>query len=273
MEDYGDQMDVDMSETFKPLLRDWKSIQELAGIEAEEQQQEMFNKLEREHGHQVVEISSDGEIEELDEIPAFPVKLSLIRKRGKSFESSNSIGEQMSPTNRERDRVSSFDYSTDTLWSSSSTFSINLDPREDEQGSSEILDESTGKINSAMFANGNGLDVPFPRDREGTLVQQEGESIVTSSRNSSTEINYSQDRHSSESVDTVTDEIQKQVKTPEELSAQLESIKDRITYSFQQLSYFCYAPDDMEQDVEQKSLECKVDNLYVQFFFFLILLP
>ena len=276
MEEYSDQMDMDMRETFQPLLREWKSVQELAGIPAEEEQEQIFDRLERQHSLQMPGTTPDGEWpgttpdgewEECAEMPAFPGKLSLMRKRRTSYGSSSSVGEQMSPTGRERDRMSSFDYSMDTLWSSCSTFSINMDTRDDERENGEDLEESTEKINSALLSvNGNGLDTLLTRDREGTLVQ-EGDTSATPPQSMvgsdrvvvKREGNSTKERLSRESVDTVTeDETQRPERTPEEMRAQLDDVMDRVLDTSQRLSFCAYAPEDTEEDVERKLMECKV---------------
>ena len=165
VEDFSDSLELDMSESFEPFFQEWESVHELAGIPVDEAQKETLDRLRRpssvppQHS-----IQDDSEDEFLADMPeAGPMRRFGIRRF--SFGSENSLDV--------RDRTRSYEASMDTLWSSSSTFSINIDNRDED------YDENVGIFIDRVLGNGNVLvggsepNLLDGRSREGTLSSQD----------------------------------------------------------------------------------------------------
>ena len=165
VEDFSDSLELDMSESFEPFFQEWESVHELAGIPVDEAQKETLDRLRRpssvppQHS-----IQDDSEDEFLADMPeAGPMRRFGIRRF--SFGSENSLDV--------RDRKRSYEASMDTLWSSSSTFSINIDNRDED------YDENVGIFIDRVLGNGNVLvggsepNLLDGRSREGTLSSQD----------------------------------------------------------------------------------------------------
>ena len=165
VEDFSQNFEVDMSETFEPFFQEWESVHELAGIPVDEGQKETLEKLRRPLSVPP-QFSSreDSEDEFLPEmLDAGPMRRFGTRRF--SFGSENSLDV--------RDRKRSYEASMDTVWSSSSTFSLNIDNRDEEydENAGIFIDNVLGS--GRVFVGGSEPNLLDGRSREGTLSSQD----------------------------------------------------------------------------------------------------
>lgn len=248
VEDFSDSVEVDVSESFQPFFQEWGSVQELAGIPLDGKQKETLGRLKRPASvPPQFSIQDDSEDEFPTEIPeAGPLRRFGFRSH--SFGSENSLDV--------RDRGSSYECSMDTLWSSSSTFSINIDNRDDED------DETTGIYidnvlgNNEVFVGGSEPNLLDGRTRENTLSSQDyPKEAAAKTGGTSLEV----EKCSKESLETVTgEETSRPDRTEEEIKALLDDVIERIVDTCKRLSVCAYTPDDSVEEVERKLRESKV---------------
>ena len=158
VEDYSDKLLVDMSESFEPFFHEWESVHELAGIPVDEVQKQTLGKIRRAASFPPP-MNAQEDVDDVfpsDIVEAAPMR--RLRVRSLSFGSENSLDV--------RDRKRSYEASMDTLWTSSSTFSINIDNREDD------FDENAGMLMHRIIG-GSEPNLPEPRSRGGTLSDQD----------------------------------------------------------------------------------------------------
>ena len=165
VEDFSHNLEVDMSESFEPFFHEWESVHEMAGMPVDEAQKETLEKLRRPPSvPPQLSIQEDSEDEFLPEmLDAGPMRRYGIRRF--SFGSENSLDV--------RDRKRSYEASMDTLWSSSSTFSINIDNRDEEydENAGIFIDNVLGS--GRVFVGGSEPNLLDGRSREGTLSSQD----------------------------------------------------------------------------------------------------
>lgn len=248
VEDFSDSVDVDVSESFQPFFQEWGSVQELAGIPLDGKQKETLGRLKRPASvPPQLSIQDDSEEEFLTEFPeAGPLRRFAFRSY--SFGSENSLDV--------RARRSSYECSMDTLWSSSSTFSINIDNRdeEDDETAGIYIDNALG--NNEVFVGGSEPNLLDSRTRENTLSSQDyPKEVAAKIGGSSLEV----EKCSKESLETVTGEdTQRPDRTEEEIKTLLDDVIQRIADTCKRLSVCAYTPDDSVEEVERKLRESKV---------------
>lgn len=248
MEDFSGSVDVDVSESFQPFFQEWGSVQELAGIPLDGIQRETLGRLKRPTSVPP-RLSSRGDSE--DEIHAeFPGAgpLGHFEFRSYSFGSENSLDV--------RARRSSYEYSMDTLWSSSSTFSINIDHRDDEDDETAGIYIDNALRNNEVFVGGSEPNLLEGRTRENTLSSQDyPKEVAAKTWGSSLEV----EKCSKESLETVTgEETPRPDRTEEEIKTLLDDVIQRIVDTCKRLSVCTYTPDDSVEEVERKLRESKV---------------
>ena len=180
VEDFSDSVDVDVSDSFQPFFQEWENVQELAGRPLDDAQKTTLRKLKRSLSiPPQFTVQGDSENEPLPELS--PMRRLGVRRF--SFGSENSLDV--------RDRRRSYDASMDTLWSSSSTFSINIDNKDDDP------DEVAGVfIENALragnyFVGGSEPNLLDGRSREGTLSSQDYNKVdVVEAMDSSAEVKF-----------------------------------------------------------------------------------
>ena len=155
---------MDVSESFQPFFKEWESVHELAGHPVNEAQKETIQRLRRSVSNpQQYSVQEGSEDEFLPEM----TDGGRIRRFGIqrfSFGSENSLDVH--------DRKRSYE-SMDTLWSSSSTFSINIDNRdEDYDDTAGVFIDSVVR-NGNFFVGGSEPNLLEVRSREGTLSNQD----------------------------------------------------------------------------------------------------
>ena len=165
VEEYSDNLVVDMSESFEPFFQEWESVHELAGVPVDEVQKQTFGKIRRAASFppplSVQENTED--VFPVEIVEAAPMR--RLRVRSLSFGSENSLDV--------RDRKRSYEASMDTMWSSSSTFSINVDSKDED------FDEIAGMFMHNILGNGNNFvggsepNLLEARSREGTISDQD----------------------------------------------------------------------------------------------------
>ena len=248
VEEFSDNVDVDVSESFQPFFQEWGSVQELAGIPLDEQQKETLEKLRRPASvPPQLSIQDDSEEEFLPDKPN-RAPLHRLGIRSFSFGSENSLDV--------RDRKSSYECSMDTLWSSSSTFSINIENKDDE------FDENVGVFienalrGNQVFVGGSEPNLLDSRSREGTLSDQDYTKVGASkSMDHSLEV----EECSKESMETVTgEETSRPDRTEDEIKSLLDDLLERIVDTCKKLSVCAYTPDDSVDEVQRKLREGKV---------------
>ena len=248
VEEFSDNVDVDVSESFQPFFQEWGSVQELAGIPLDEQQKETLEKLRRPASvPPQLSIQDDSEEEFLPDKPN-SAPLHRLGIRSFSFGSENSLDV--------RDRKSSYECSMDTLWSSSSTFSINIENKDDE------FDENVGVFienalrGNQVFVGGSEPNLLDSRSREGTLSDQDYTKVGASkSMDHSLEV----EECSKESMETVTgEETSRPDRTEDEIKSLLDDLLERIVDTCKKLSVCAYTPDDSVDEVQRKLREGKV---------------
>lgn len=165
VEDYSDKLVVDMSESFEPFFQEWESVHELAGIPVDEVQKQTLGNIRRAASFPPP-MNAQGDIDDVfpsDIVEAAPMR--RLRVRSLSFGSQNSLDV--------RDRKRSYEASMDTMWTSSSTFSINIDNGEDD------FDENAGILMHRILGNGNEFvggsepNLLEARSRGGTLSEKD----------------------------------------------------------------------------------------------------
>lgn len=165
VDDFSQNLEVDMSESFEPFFQEWESVHEMAGIPVDEAQRETMEKLRRPSSVPApLSIQEDREDEFLPEmLDSGPMRRVGIRRF--SFGSENSLDV--------RDRKRSYEASMDTLWSSSSTFSINIDNRDEDydENAGIFIDSVLGS--GSVFVGGSEPNLLEGRSREGTLSGQD----------------------------------------------------------------------------------------------------
>ena len=165
VEDFSDSVEVDVSESFQPFFQEWESVHELAGMPVDEAQKETLDRLRRPASvPPQFSLQEDSEHEFLPEmLESGPMRRHGIRRF--SFGSENSLDV--------RDRKRSYEASMDTLWSSSSTFSINIDNRDEDydENAGIFIDRALGSGN--VFVGGSEPNLLEGRSREGTLSSQD----------------------------------------------------------------------------------------------------
>lgn len=248
VEEFSDNVDVDVSESFQPFFQEWGSVQELAGIPLDVQQKETLEKLRRPASvPPQLSIQDDSEEEFLPDKPN-SAPLHRLGIRSFSFGSENSLDV--------RDRKSSYECSMDTLWSSSSTFSINIENKDDE------FDENVGVFienalrGNQVFVGGSEPNLLDSRSREGTLSDQDYTKVGASkSMDHSLEV----EECSKESMETVTgEETSRPDRTEDEIKSLLDDLLERIVDTCKKLSVCAYTPDDSVDEVQRKLREGKV---------------
>ena len=180
VEDFSDSVDVDVSDSFQPFFQEWENVQELAGRPVDDAQKTTLRKLKRSLSiPPQFTVQGDSENEPLPELS--PMRRLGVRRF--SFGSENSLDV--------RDRKRSYEASMDTLWSSSSTFSINIDNKDDDP------DEVAGVfIENALragnfFVGGSEPNLLDGRSREGTLSSQDyNKADVVEAMDTSAEVKF-----------------------------------------------------------------------------------
>ena len=252
VEDFSDSVDVDVSESFQPFFQEWGSVQEQAGIPLDGKQKETLGRLTRPASvPPQFSIPDDSEDEFLTEFPeAGPLRHFASFGRY-SFGSENSLDVRV--------RRSSYECSMDTLWSSSSTFSINIDNRDDEDDESAgiYIDNALG--NNEVFVGGSEPNLLEGRTRENTLSSQDyPKEALAKTGGSSLEV----EKCSRESLETVTgEETPRPDRTEEEIKTLLDDVIERIVDTCKRLSVCAYTPDDSVEEVERKLREGKVCHI------------
>ena len=230
MEDYCNNVTVDVSDTVQPLLREWKSVQELTGVSAEEKPS-AFDKLKRLDRHSV---GDEHDLEEQSEVSSLgQLRRFATGSRRYSFGSENSLDA--------RDRRP-YEYSMDTLWSSSSTFFISGDAKDGSQDNWD-LGSAPAMGSGDVFSRGSD-DMVADRPRQGTVGSDGGL--------------LEPDQCRGDSVETVTAEPPAGDPTGDEVREVIDDILDRIYSTYDKLASCSYAPEDTEEEVELKLKECKV---------------
>ena len=250
VEEFSDDVEVDVSESFQPFFQEWGSVQELAGIPLDGQQKAALGRLKRPASvPPQFSVQDDSEEEFLTEASeARPMR--RLGVRSFSFGSENSLDV--------RDRKSSYECSMDTLWSSSSTFSINKDDEYDETAG--IYIENILR-NSDVFVGGSEPNLLDGRSREGTLSSQDyPKEGALKTADTSLEV----EQCSKESLETVTgEETPRPDRTEEEIRTLLDDVIGRIVDTCKRLSVCAYTPDDSVEEVERKLRESKVCHFEV----------
>lgn len=223
MENYADDIDVDMSESFQPFLREWKSVQELAGLPVMDDDPTLIAKLERRTSVSIPDVDRTR----LD-------LGNLKQKRAKS------VGSDISTSDLGRRRLRS-ERSMETLWSSQSTFSINIDPECEQSGSSLNIGSCD------VFLDAGGVSTDEQRERHDTLSNVENGDIT----------------ESMETVTADTEDASRPDKTEDEVKLLMNDIIERISSTCKELSMCVYDPEDTEEEVERKLEVCKVCALSV----------
>lgn len=248
VEDFSEDVEVDVSESFQPFFQEWGSVQELAGIPLDEQQKETLGRLKRPASvPPQLSVQEDSEDEFLTEIPeAGPMRRLWIRSH--SFGSENALDV--------RDRKSSYECSMDTLWSSSSTFSINTDIRdgEDDETAGIYIDNILGS--SEVFVGGSEPNLLERRSREDTLSAQDYPKLAAGK---TVDTSLDVEQCSKESLETVTgEETPRPDRTEDEIKTLLDDVIERIVETCKRLSVCAYTPDVSLEEVERKLRESKV---------------
>ena len=237
-----------MSESFQPFFQEWGSVQELAGIPLDGKQRETLGRLNRPTSVppqlSVLDESEDDIFTEFPE--AGPLR--HFDFRSYSFGSENSLDVRV--------RRGSYEYSMDTLWSSSSTFSINIDHRDDEDDETAGIYIDDALRNNEVFVGGSEPNLLDSRTRENTLSSQDyPKEMTVKTWNSSLEV----EKCSKESLETVTgEETARPDRTEEEIKTLLDDVIQRIVDTCKRLSVCTYTPDDSVEEVERKLRESKV---------------
>ena len=260
VEDFSDNVEVDVSESFQPFFQEWGSVQELAGIPLDEQQRETLGRLKRPASvPPQFSVQDDSEEEFLPDNPEAGPLRRFGGFRSHSFGSENSLSLDV------RDRKSSYECSMDTLWSSSSTFSINTDNRDDEDDETAgiYIDNVLG--NNEVFVGGSEPNLLEGRSRNDTLSDQDYAKVVHG-RTADTSLEVEQ--CSKESLETVTgEETPRPDRTEEEIKTLLNDVIARIVDTCKRLSVCAYTPDDSAEEVQRKLRESKVcfNHFYIQY--------
>lgn len=237
MENFADEVDADMGDTFKPLLREWKSVQELAGLPVPEDDPILMAKLNRETSFSTTDLGDDS---------SEPKESSLQSKRAAS------VGNGISLTDFGRRRIHS-EKSMDTLWSSSSTFSINIDADEGLQSNYSL---NVGS--SDAFLDGSQISINEQRERTDTISEVQTDDQDGSSDVDALDVGGELDK-TTESLETVmAEDTPRPDRTEEEVKALMEDIVQRMEDTCKQLSSCVYEPEDTEDDIVRKLESCKV---------------
>ena len=248
MEEFSDNVDVDVSESFQPFFQEWGSVQELAGIPLDEQQKETLEKLRRPSSvPPQLSIHDDSEEEFLSDIPEGR-SLRRLGIRSFSFGSENSLDV--------RDRKRSYECSMDTLWSSSSTFSINIENKDDDDDETAGIFIDNALRSNQVFIGGSEPNLLDGRSREDTLSDQDYTKVGASkSMDTALEV----EECSKESMETVTGEdTPRPDRTEDEIKSLLDDLVERIVDTCKRLSVSFYTPDDSVEEVQRKLREGKV---------------
>jgi len=231
MENYADDIDVDMCESFQPLLREWKSVQELAGLPILDDDPALMEKLHRKTSVSIPNVDrtrlDSGEFKQ---------------KRAISLGNDISLA---GPLDRSRFKS---DRSMETLWSSQSTFTINIDPD----------DMSSGNLNigsNDVFIDDTPLVIGEQRERQDTISNDEN-------------IGNLHGVNTTESMETVKADNEEQTRpdrTEEEVKSLMDDILERIGDTCKQLTLCLYDPEDTEDEVERKLEACKVSPIVTEY--------
>lgn len=229
MENYADEIDVDMCESFQPLLREWKSVQELAGLPILDDDPALMEKLHRKTSISIPNVDrtrlDSGEFKQ---------------KRAISLGNDISLAGPLESSRFRSDR------SMETLWSSQSTFTINIDP---EDRSSGIFNIGSNEV----FIDETPLVIGERRERQDTLSNEENTDNLDGQCGNTTE--------SMETVKADNEEQPKPDRTEDEVKSLMNDILERIGDTCKQLSLCVYDPEDTEDEVERKLEACKVSRV------------
>jgi hypothetical protein len=163
-----------------------------------------------------------------------------------------SVGNGISLTDFERKRIHS-EKSMDTLWSSSSTFSINIDA---DEGSQSNYSLNVGS--SDVFLDGSQISIDEQRERQDTISGAESDYHEGSGDVDALDIGGDLDK-TTESLETVmAEETQRPDRREDEVKVLMDDILERIEDTCKQLSMCVYEPEDTEDEVARKLESCKV---------------
>ena len=256
-EDFADTVDVNMSESFAPFFHEWESVHELVGIPVDVDQKETIEKLK--HPPYTPPQLGDQDDEVVPEMSeAAPVRRLVFRTV--SYGSENSLDAI--------DRKNSYECSLDTLWSSSSTFSLCIDNKDEDyvEAAGLFIENALGSCE--VFVGGSEPNLLDQRDRSATIsgdVPAQSMTEVDIKTPGSTFPDS--ERCSKESLETVTgDDTPRPVdRTPGEIRSAVDNVIVKIMDTCRRLSICAYTPEDTVEDVQRKLRECKVciTRLYV----------
>lgn len=245
MEEFSNKVAMDMSDTFQPLLREWKSVQELAGVHIEEEQKDIVTKLERPLRPSRHSVSDEHDLEEHSELAT----LGQLRRFGSGYRRF-SFGSENSLDARDK---RSYEYSMDTLWSSSSTFSISVDARDESQEYLNMgLPVAMGSGDVYLSGSDNNIT---GRQRQDTISASESNDKANGELDERVGL---EEQCSRDSVETVTAEAPRRDLAVDEVRELMDDIIDRIYATCEKLTTCVYTPEDTEEEVERKLKECKV---------------